>query len=171
VLFYSVLEEDVYVKQLPDFKDLSHPHHHYKLDKVVYGLKQALHAWYSRSSQKLQVLNFVPSKADISLFIYKKGSVTIYFLFYVDDIIVTSSYPVAIDALLSDLKSDFALKNLGPLHYFLGIQVTHTSNWSTSMRTCFKSTFKFWIVLMNIKLFNILNKSNEKQHHYKSIWI
>jgi hypothetical protein len=31
--------------------------------------------------------------------------------------------PVAIDVLLVDLKSDFALKDLGPLHYFLGIEV------------------------------------------------
>jgi hypothetical protein len=42
---------------------------------------------------------------------------------YVDDIIVTSSSPMAIDVLLVDLKSDFALKDLGPLHYFLGIEV------------------------------------------------
>jgi hypothetical protein len=36
---------------------------------------------------------------------------------------VTSSSPSAVDALLSDLRSDFALKDLGKLQYFLGIQV------------------------------------------------
>jgi hypothetical protein len=63
---------------------------------------------------KLQALGFVPSKADISLFIYEKGYVLNYLLVYVDDIIVTSSSPLAIDALLS---------NLGNLNYFLGIEV------------------------------------------------
>jgi len=44
-------------------------------------------------------------------------------LIYVDDIIVTSSSPEAVTTLLADLKEDFALKDLGKLHYFLGIEV------------------------------------------------
>jgi histone deacetylase 1/2 len=44
-------------------------------------------------------------------------------LIYVDDIIVTGSSQEAIVALLCDLKQDFALKDLGDLHYFLGIEV------------------------------------------------
>jgi hypothetical protein len=44
-------------------------------------------------------------------------------LIYIDDIIVTSSSDKAITALLQDLTSDFAIKDLGPLHYFLGIEV------------------------------------------------
>jgi hypothetical protein len=45
---------------------------------------------------------------------------------YVDDIINASSSSLAVDALLHDLGTDFALKDLGPLHYFLGIQVTRS---------------------------------------------
>jgi hypothetical protein len=125
MLLHDVLEEDVYMKQLPGFKDKSKPHYYCKLDKALYGLKQAPRAcaWYSRLSLKLQALGFIPSKADISLFIYCKKVVTIYLLVHVDDINVTSSSPAAIDALLSDLKSDFALKDLGNLNYFLGIEV------------------------------------------------
>jgi hypothetical protein len=65
-------------------------------------------------------------KLNISLYMYKKGYVTIFLLIYVDDIIVTSSSPSAIDALLTDLKSKFAITNLGSLHYFLGIEVKWT---------------------------------------------
>jgi hypothetical protein len=46
-------------------------------------------------------------------------------LVYIDDIIVASSSSAVVFALLSDLKDDFSLKDLGPLHYFLGIQVQH----------------------------------------------
>ena len=46
-----------------------------------------------------------------------------YILIYVDDIIVTSSSDQAITALLHHLSSEFALKDLGDLHYFLGIEV------------------------------------------------
>jgi histone deacetylase 1/2 len=44
-------------------------------------------------------------------------------LVYVDDIIVASSSKVATDALLRDLSKEFALKDLGDLHFFLGIEV------------------------------------------------
>jgi hypothetical protein len=73
VYLHGVLVEEVYMKQPPEFEDSSHPTYHYKLDKAIYGMKQAPCAWYSRLSLKLQGLGFTPSKADISLFIYKKG--------------------------------------------------------------------------------------------------
>jgi hypothetical protein len=81
------------IRQPPRFVDKNFPHHHCKLDKALYNLKQAPHAWYSRLSHKLQALGFRPSKAGISLFIYHKKYVTQYLLVYVDDIIVTSSSP------------------------------------------------------------------------------
>jgi len=47
----------------------------------------------------------------------------IFMLVYVDDTIVASSSQEAVEVLLSDLEKEFAIKNLGDLHYFLGIQV------------------------------------------------
>jgi hypothetical protein len=46
----------------------------------------------------------------------------------VDDIIITSSSIKAIDTLLSNLKFDFAVKHLGPVKFFLGIEVINTAN-------------------------------------------
>jgi histone deacetylase 1/2 len=99
-----------------------------KLDRALYGLKQAPRAWYSRLSAKLVALGFKRSKADTSLFFYSKGGITMFVLVYVDDIIVASSTENATTALLKDLKEDFALKDLGELHYFLGIEVSKVCN-------------------------------------------
>jgi hypothetical protein len=77
-------------------------------------------------SDKLQSLGFVSSKADISLFYYSKGLVTIFLHVYVDDIIVASSTASVVSDLLSALQNDFALKDLSSLHYFLGIEVKQT---------------------------------------------
>jgi hypothetical protein len=73
-------------------------------------------------------LGFQVSKADTSLFFYDKGGVIVFLLIYVDDIIVASSSQEVVDAMLKDLRSDFALKDVGRLHYFLGIEVQHISN-------------------------------------------
>jgi histone deacetylase 1/2 len=49
-------------------------------------------------------------------------------LVYVDDIIVASSSQEAINALLKDLEKEFALKDLGDLHFFLRIEVKRSSD-------------------------------------------
>lgn len=86
-------------------------------------MKQTTRAWYSRLSSKLHALGFVPSKADTSLFLFDKSGITMFLLIYVDDIIVTSSSDATIIALLQNLSNDFALKDLGDLHFFLGLEV------------------------------------------------
>ena len=125
---HGVLEEEVYMKQPPGFENKNAPSHVCKLDKALYGLKQAPRAWYSRLSQKMQTLGFVPSKSDTSLFVYNKCNTHIFVLIYVDDIIVTSSSDEAVTGLLKDLSAEFALKDLGELHYFLGIEVKKHEN-------------------------------------------
>jgi hypothetical protein len=57
------------------------------------------------------------------LFLYHKSDITVFFLIYVDDIIVTNSSDHAIAAFVKDLNDDFAIKDLGELHYFLEIEV------------------------------------------------
>jgi histone deacetylase 1/2 len=125
---YGVLEEEVYMKQPPGFENPDAPDYVCKLDKALYGLKQAPRAWFSRLSSKLQSLGFTPSKADTSLFLYAKSGIIVYVLIYVDDIIVTNYSDQAISALLQDLNEHFAIKDLGDLHFFLGIEVKKISD-------------------------------------------
>ena len=123
MFLHGILEEEVYMLQPPGYVDTTKPNWVCKLDKALYGLKQAPRAWYARLCAKLASLGFLPSKGDTSLFFYRKGQHTIFLLVYVDAIIVASSSTEATNALLKDLEKDFALKDLGDLHYFLGIEV------------------------------------------------
>jgi hypothetical protein len=122
VFLHSILEEDIYMKQPPGYEDKSLLHYVYKLDKAIYGLKQAPRAWYSKLSEKLLQLGFHASKADTSFFFYNRGGVMMFLLVCVDDIIVASSSQGVL-ALLKDLGAKFTLNDIGPLHYFLGIDV------------------------------------------------
>jgi hypothetical protein len=71
-------------------------------------------------------LGFNSSKADSSLFFYYDSSCTMFALVYVDDVIVASSSMKFTNVLVQQLNREFALKDLGDLHYFLGIQVKRT---------------------------------------------
>uniref|UniRef100_A0A2N9EZA0 Apple domain-containing protein n=1 Tax=Fagus sylvatica TaxID=28930 RepID=A0A2N9EZA0_FAGSY len=123
VFLHGNLSEEVFMHQPPGYSHPSFPHHVCKLKKALYGLKQAPRAWFSRLSTRLIELGFHGSLSDTSLFIYKSSTYTMFILIYVDDIIITSSNSSAIDNLLSSLQTDFAVKDLGSLHYFLGIEV------------------------------------------------
>jgi hypothetical protein len=99
-----------------------------KLDKSLYGLKQAPRAWYAWLSTKLLKLSFKASKLDTSLFCFNTGNIFVFVLIYVDDIIVASSTKEATKVLLCSLGQEFALKDLGELHYFLSSEVNKVPN-------------------------------------------
>lgn len=89
-------------------------------------VKQSPRAWFSRLSSRLVSLGFKGCKSDPSLFIYRTSTDLILFLIYVDDIIVTGPSISSISRLIRTLLDDFALKDLGPLHFFLGVEALKT---------------------------------------------
>jgi hypothetical protein len=62
------------------------------------------------------------------LFIFRRGSDTVYLLLYVDDIILTASNTELLRRTISTLRREFAMKDLGLLHHFLGITVERRSD-------------------------------------------
>ncbi|KAK1434088.1 hypothetical protein QVD17_11006 [Tagetes erecta] len=119
------LHETIYLKQPPGFVDPDKPDHVCLLHRSLYGLKQAPRNWFHRLSTVLQRLGFSGSKTDPSLFIYNSRGTLIYFLVYVDDIIITSNNTAAMNQVITQLGNTFDLKDLGTLDYFLGIEVVH----------------------------------------------
>jgi hypothetical protein len=107
------------------FIDPQYPTHVCSLQKSLYGLRQAPRAWFEKFSTHLLTLGFIASQSDSSLFIFRHGTTVLYLLLYVDDIILTSSNPDAITALITALASAFELKDLGRLTYFLGLQIDY----------------------------------------------
>jgi hypothetical protein len=124
---HGILKEEVYMTQPQGYVNPNQPHHVCKLHKLIYGLKQASSAWFERFTGQLLQCGFTASTADSSLFIYRSKTVVAYLLLYVDDIVLTNNTPAFLDHLITHLSSIFELKDLGPLHYFLGIQVTRDS--------------------------------------------
>ena len=122
------LSEEVFMAQPPGFVDQSQPHHICRLRKSLYGLKQAPRVWYQSLSNYLLSLGFTQTISDASLFAYNHGGVQMFVLIYVDDIIITGSSDSAINTTIDSLADKFSLKNLGELHYFLGVQIHPCAN-------------------------------------------
>ncbi|GJW40939.1 ribonuclease H-like domain-containing protein [Tanacetum coccineum] len=106
----------------------SHSDYVYLLQKSLYGLKQAPRAWFQRFSSYVIRAGFYHSKTDSSLFIFYKGPDTTYLLLYVDDIILTAFSTLLLQHIFSLLHVEFAMTDLGPLNYFLGIFATRTTS-------------------------------------------
>jgi hypothetical protein len=94
-----------------------------RLNRSLYGLKQAPRAWNHRFAAFLQSLEFVEAKSDTSLFIFHHGAETAYLLLYVDDIVLTASSESLLRRIITSLQQEFAMKDLGVLHHFLGATV------------------------------------------------
>jgi hypothetical protein len=120
---HGTLTETVYCTQPVGFVDPAHPDMVCKLNKSLYGLKQAPRAWYSRFATFLCSQGFVEAKSDTSLFLLRRGPDTAYLLLYVDDIVLTASSPGLLRRIISCLQQEFAMKDLGALHHFLGVTV------------------------------------------------
>lgn len=91
-------------------------------------MKQAPRAWFHKLQSSLQQLGFIASKVDASLFIKTTPTTILYVLVYVDDIIVTGNDSREVHTLIRTLHSQFSLKHLGTLSYFLGIEVSRLSD-------------------------------------------
>ncbi|GJS15896.1 putative ribonuclease H-like domain-containing protein [Tanacetum coccineum] len=76
---YGTIEEEVYVCQPPGFEDPQFPDKVYKVEKALYGLHQALRAWYETLSTYLLENRFRRGTIDKTLFIKKdKGELTFF---------------------------------------------------------------------------------------------
>ncbi|WVZ58836.1 hypothetical protein U9M48_009062 [Paspalum notatum var. saurae] len=120
---HGTLTKTVYCSQPAGFVDPSRPEMVCRLNKSLYGLKQAPRAWYSRFATFLVTLGFTKAKSDTSLFVYRRGDETAYLLLYVDDIVLTASRQQLLQRIITSLQQEFAMKDLGVLHHFLGVTV------------------------------------------------
>ncbi|CAL8152794.1 unnamed protein product [Prunus armeniaca] len=95
-----------------------------KLKKALYGLKQSPHAWFGIFTTTMKKFGYQQANTDHTLFIkHRVGKVTL-LIIYVDDMIVTGDDTIEIEELQKRLASEFEMKDLGSLKYFLGVEVT-----------------------------------------------
>ncbi|KAI5332286.1 hypothetical protein L3X38_022415 [Prunus dulcis] len=121
---HGVLSETVFMTQPPSFVDPHRPNHVCRIHKAIYGLKQAPRAWFHQFSSFIIQYGFTQSCADQSMFVYRHSSQMMVLLLYVVDIVLTGNTHSMLSSFISILGTEFEIKDLSPLHYFLGLEVT-----------------------------------------------
>ena len=96
------------------------------LRRALYGLKQAPRAWFERFALVVKAAGFTPSDHDPALFVHVSKHGRTLLLLYVDDMLITGDDNEYITFVKARLSEQFMMSNLGPLSYFLGIEVTST---------------------------------------------
>ena len=99
-----------------------------RLHKSIYSLKQASRQWNIKFTQALVQFGFIQSKSDYSLFTKGVGSQFVALVLYVDDIIVAGPDGTTIAEVKQFLHSQFKLKDLGSLKFFLGLEIARSSS-------------------------------------------
>ena len=97
-----------------------------RLRHSLYGLKQAPHAWFQHFSSVVTAAGFSASTHDPALFIHTSSRGWTLLLLYVDDMIITGDDSEYIAFVMARLREQFLMSDLGPLRYFLGIEVSST---------------------------------------------
>ncbi|KAI3507425.1 hypothetical protein L1887_22411 [Cichorium endivia] len=121
------LKEEVYMKVPQGFSNEGNATV-CRLRKSLYGLKQASRTWYQKFTVSLLEIGFKQSHADHSLFTYKEKDKFVAILIYVDDVVITGNHEDMIKRTKDHLNVNFSIKDLGPLKYFLGIEVARTED-------------------------------------------
>lgn len=106
-----------------------------RLRKSLYGLRQASRQWADKLTNELLAQGFVQSKHDYNMFTFKTAIDITILAVYVDDIIVTGSNHI--QSIKAHLHDTFSIKDLGILHYFLGIEVAYLLDGIVMSRTKF----------------------------------
>jgi hypothetical protein len=118
----NVIEEYVYIEQPPSFEVQDRKTHVCKLKKARYGLKQAPRAWYGRIDSFLMSLSFTKSKVDPNIYFKIVDDGPVILLLYEDDLFLIGKEKL-ITYCKKNLVDEFEMKDLGAMHYFLGLEV------------------------------------------------
>ena len=126
VFLHGNLNEEVYMV-IPQGMQVARPWLVYKLQRSLYGLKQASRAWFARLSSFLISHGYKQCTSDHSFFIKHGCNTIVILLVYVGDIVLSGNDLSKIQRITNLLDNAFKIKDLGDFRYFLGFEVARSS--------------------------------------------
>ena len=116
------LEDEVYMRQPEGFVSKGQEDLVCKLKQSIYGLKQSPRCWNFALDSHLKKMGFEQAKGDPCLYMASEGELFIIAV-YVDDIVLAGSSDKQMVQVKETLAKQFQVKDMGELHYFLGVNI------------------------------------------------
>jgi hypothetical protein len=118
------LEEEIYMQQPEGFVEAGQEDKVCKLQRSLYGLKQAGRSWYQKIDGCFGDLGFTRTHADNCVYLLRKDDILLIVALYVDDLLIIANDMAALTNLKAELSKRFEMKDLGEVQFCLGIQIT-----------------------------------------------
>ena len=121
---HGELAEEVYMRQPEGFVEQGKEHLVCRLKRSIYGLKQSPRCWNHALDSKLREMGFEQTSSDPCLYVHFDSEGVMFLVaVYVDDIVLGGRSEAKMNAVKKELSQKFEMKDLGPLHHFLGVKV------------------------------------------------
>ncbi|KAK0592998.1 hypothetical protein LWI29_028837 [Acer saccharum] len=117
------LDESIYMMQPEGFIEKSQVDKVCKLQKSIYGLKQASRSWNIRFDQAVKGFGFIQNPDEPCVYKRIKGDKLVFLILYVDDILLIGNDVGVLTSVKERLAKQFDMKDLGEASFILGIQV------------------------------------------------
>ena len=117
------LFEDVYMTQPEGFVSPENFRKVCKLQRCIYGLKQASRSWNLRFDEAIKEFGFIKNEDEPCVYKKVSGSAVVFLLLYVDDILLIGNDIPTLQNVKSWLGNCFSKKDLGKAAYILGIKI------------------------------------------------
>lgn len=135
-----------------------------KLQKALYGLRESPRAWYDCFNKFIESLNFVRSNYDYCLYVNNASKDPIYILVFVDDLLICCRDKNKINKVKASLMEKFAMKDLGKISQYIGIDIDYSENRDkmTLSQTKYIESLAVKYNLENAKLYDTPMEANLK---------
>ena len=117
------LEEDIYMQQPKGFIAIRQEHMACKLQRSIYGLKQASRTWNIRFDQAITLYGFEKSPDEPCVYKRIQGTKVVFLVLYVDDILLIGNDIEVLSSVKGWLQKQFDMKDLGEANYILRIKL------------------------------------------------
>ncbi|KAK1663679.1 hypothetical protein QYE76_051838 [Lolium multiflorum] len=117
------IEEELYMVQPKGFVDPKNADKVCKLQRSIYGLKQASRSWNRRFDKVIKDFGFIQCHGEACIYKKVSGSSVAFLILYVDDILLIGNDIELLSSVKGYLNNSFSMKDLGEASYILGIKV------------------------------------------------
>ncbi|KAK1695566.1 hypothetical protein QYE76_012263 [Lolium multiflorum] len=117
------IEEELYMVQPKGFVDPENANKVCKLQRSIYGLKQASRSWNLRFDRVIKDFGFIRTHGEACIYKKVSGSSVAFLILYVDDILLIGNDIELLSSVKGYLNKSFSMKDLGEAAYILGIKI------------------------------------------------